>query len=93
MHISYKIIYKVKNDISIILIVVQYKAHTSLRFILGEYIPLPLHFSCFASYLHVVDGIAQSQTFEYRFGRYLPVLFAQAHNVLQGVLTASQIYS
>ena len=31
------------------------------------------------------QGAAQSQTLEYRFGRYLPVLFAQAHNILQGV--------
>lgn len=45
-------------------------------------IPLPLQFSCFACYLHIVEWIAQSQTLEYRFGRYLPVLFAQAHNIL-----------
>ncbi|WP_186292216.1 hypothetical protein [Segatella copri] len=52
-------------------------------------IPLPLQFSCFACYLHIVEWIAQFQTLEYRFGRYLPVLFAQAHNILQGVPSIS----
>ena len=60
-------------------------SHELLLFLSTYGIPLPLQFSCFTSNLHVVEWIAQSQTLEYRFGRYLPVLFAQAHNILQGV--------
>ena len=57
------------------------------------YIPLPQQLASFAWYFHVVEGISQSQTLEYRFGRYLPVLFAHAHKILQSCLTVYQIYS
>ena len=57
------------------------------------YIPLPQQLASFAWYFHVVEGISQSQTLEYRFGRYLPVFFAHVHKILQSCLTANQIYS
>ena len=57
------------------------------------YIPLPQQLASFAWYFHVVEGISQSQTLEYRFGRYLPVFFAHVHKMLQSCLTANQIYS
>ena len=57
------------------------------------YIPLPQQFASFACYFHIVEWISQSQTLEYRFGRYLPVLFAHVHKILKSCLTAYQIYS
>ena len=53
------------------------------------YIPLPQQLASFAWYFHVVEGISQSQTLEYRFGRYLPVFFAHVHKILQSCLTAN----
>ena len=54
----------------------------------ADYIPLPQQFASFARYFHVVERIPQSQTFEYRFGRYLPVLFAHVHKIFESRLTA-----
>ena len=57
------------------------------------YIPLPQQLASFAWYFHVVEGISQSQTLEYRFGRYLPLFFAHVHKIQQSCLTVYQIYS